>query len=148
MIQIGIVERDAVGSASGVWESLDFNSSLMRQPTLGLWQKGCCWREPFFNVAVTRVDESSTRKPKLARVVVAVTPRHRRVNTPPATHFSQPPEAGGCPTSDEASPLPFATGASQPQQANFGFRVHLGNTAAETRSPAIKNPDFLLWVSS
>jgi hypothetical protein len=24
----------------------------------------------------------------------------------------------------------------------------LDNTAAETRPPAVKNPDFLLWVSS
>ena len=58
MIQIGIVERDVVGSASGGWESLDFNSSLMGQLAVGLWQMGRCWREPFFNVAVTRVEES------------------------------------------------------------------------------------------
>ena len=36
MIQIGIVERDAAGSASGVCESHDFNSSLMGNVNPGI----------------------------------------------------------------------------------------------------------------
>jgi hypothetical protein len=31
----------------------------MGQPTAGLWQMGHYGREPFFNVAVTRVEKSS-----------------------------------------------------------------------------------------
>jgi hypothetical protein len=34
-----------------------------------------------------RIHTDSTRKQKLAGVIVAVTPRHRRVNAPPPAHF-------------------------------------------------------------
>src|ERR1017187_1061605 len=62
-------------------------------------------------------------KTDVGRVIVAVTPRHRRVDAPPPAHFSQQPRADGCPTGDGASPSPSATGCRNHRQANFGFRV-------------------------